>query len=289
GLRRAEDDGDVLLGQQLRDLVALAGAADDELEALLLGEGDDVADVARLIDAHEDGQLALRGAGQRLEAQVARDARAAGDGPVVAAGLLEPLAQAVHRAVVLLLDFAEAALAGGSEAEPEAAAAGAERRPVHDHDGAGRDLHLLDGPAGEVEDGALAGESGGGAAEPAAAAGQRERVRDAVGAGDGDVLAGRVHRGAGLEVRREVAQLVEVVGHVDRTDLGEAELRARVEEAGIDVQARGVDDAGAGGRVDVRAERGDAAALDDDAADERRGGHGVDGAAADDERLLCGG
>src|SRR5690606_14034553 len=221
----------------------------------------------------------LRGAGERLEAQVARDARAAGDGAVVAAGLFEPLAQVVDGAVVLFLDLAEAALAA---AEAEAAtAAGAGRGPVPDHGGAGLDLHLLDGPAAEAEDGALAGEAGGGAAEPAAA-GQRERVGDAVGAGDGDVLAGRVHGGAGLEVRREVAQLVEVVGHVDRIDLGEAELRAGVEEAGVDVQARGIDDAGAGGCVGIRADRGDAAALDDDVAGEGGAGHGVHGPAADD-------
>src|SRR5690606_41820463 len=182
-------------GHQLRAPVALAGAADDELQAFFLRESDDVPDVTGLVDAHEHGELTLRRACERLEAQVAGDARATGDGAVVAARLLEPLAQVVDGAVVLLLDLAEAALADGAEAEA-AAGAGAQRGPVHHHHGPRRDLHLLDGPAGEVEDGALAGEAGRHAAPATAAAGQRKRVRDAVGAGDGDVLAGRVHRGA---------------------------------------------------------------------------------------------
>src|SRR5690606_22693298 len=84
------------------------------------------------------------------------------------------------------------------------------------------------------------------------------------------------------------AELADVVGDVDGADLGEAELCAGVEEAGVDVQAGGVDDAGAGGRGGVRAGRDDAAVLDDDVAGEGGPGDRVHGPAADDERLLSG-
>src|SRR5690606_37442778 len=168
---------------------------------LLLRELDDVADVPRRLDSRQDRHLAPGYAGEGLEAEVARDPGASADGSVVVASRVQPRLELVNRPLVLLHRFAEApftARAAEAEAEAEPERPRPNRRPVHHHDGAREDVHLLDGPPGQVERGPLTGET----ARPAAAR-QRERVRDPVRTRHRDVLARRVNGRPRLEVRIE--------------------------------------------------------------------------------------
>ena len=64
-----------------------------------------------------------------------------------------------------------------------------------------------------------------------------------------------------MHLRRQVADLVVVARLGQRADFGEAEARPGVDQAGVDGQPRRVDDLGALGNGDVRAEGGDLSVL----------------------------
>ena len=114
------------------------------------------------------------------------------------------------------------------------------------------------------------------AAKAARHAGDGHGMGDAVGARDRDVIGGRMHRGGGIHLRVEGADLGDVVGRADGADLGQPELAHRIEEAGRHLEARAVDHLRTRGDRRRRADRQDLAVGDDHRAvvdDRARDGH----------------
>ena len=122
---------------------------------------------------------------------------------------------------------------------------------------------LFPGPAIEVHHGDLAAED---------AAGRRDGDRrHAVGPRDRDRVAVVVERDRACELRVEVEHLVGV-GESAGAGVGEAERRARVDPAGIDVGAGGVDDLAPAGTVTFGADGCDDAVADQDRSRARSSG-----------------
>src|SRR5207245_7651544 len=80
---------------------------------------------------------------------------------------------------------------------------------------------------------------------------------------NGKVLARGGNRGSGDNVRVVVSRFGGVHGGADRSDFAEAYLRDRIEEPGINFESFGINDPGAGGDFDSRANRGDLAVAND--------------------------
>ncbi len=140
------------------------------------------------------------------------------------------------------------------------------------HGGVTPHEHVLDRPAAR-------GKQGGGAGDVPALRDGGE-VGDAVGARDGDEFGVGIDRQPGLHLRDEVARFPVVHGGPHAADFDEAQVGARTDEAGVEVQPFEVEHAvrlcGDGG-----GDFGDFAAAHEHVTGcEGAAGHGVDGGAA---------
>jgi hypothetical protein len=124
-------------------------------------------------------------------------------------------------------------------------------RILHPHRGWSLDRHLLPGPTIKIDQRRLARN------QPPA--GVCDRGGDAVGSRDGDQFAVRLHGDDGAHVRVEIAELCRVMRLLDRADLGQAELRAGIDQPRIDRQPCRVNHLGISRRGDPRADLGDLA------------------------------
>src|SRR5439155_19028142 len=133
---------------------------------------------------------------------------------------------------------------------------GLDLRPIDHHGGTFPDQHFVNGPTGQMDRGGLAAQGSPAAAKVEAAAGRnRQDLGNAGSAGNGKVLARGGNRGSGDNVRVVVSRFGGVHGGADRSDFAEAYLRDRIEEPGINFESFGINDPGAGGDFDSRANR----------------------------------
>src|SRR5690242_4297103 len=97
----------------------------------------------------------------------------------------------------------------------------------------------------------------------AAAARNRQDFRDSGSARDGNVLARRGNRGSGHDVRVVIPCLRCIYGRTDRADLAQAHLRNRIKQAGINLQAFGVNHLSACGDFHAGADGSNLAVTND--------------------------
>src|SRR6202041_3361481 len=114
--------------------------------------------------------------------------------------------------------------------------AGLDRRPIDDHGDGAIDLHFVHGPTGKVEGGSLSSDQSAALQIEAGGAGRGDHRGDAACASDGNMRAGRVHGGGGDEFGIVITEFADVHRGVHGADFVQADLRDRIEHAGIDFE-----------------------------------------------------
>ena len=228
-------------------------AADHDVHADAIRERDGVANVADAVGARHQRRALFDDGHERLERPVGLAARARGFR--VRPRFVEQLRDLIEPRVALLLQILVGAIRGRAAAAEAAAAPAAERRELKGD--AGRRAHgaFLVREAVEIHHRDLSAED--------AAAGRGRHGGDAVGARHRNRVA------VVVEGDLRAQRLVELENFVDvavtaRAGIGEAERRARVDEAGVDVGAGGVNGLRAGRDRDVGADRFDDAVANHD-------------------------
>ena len=243
-LHRIDEHRHLRRGDLARHLPPFGGAGEDQLELPLPAEAQDGLDVARPVHGHDEGELSPdhRQQGLQVEPGEGVGAPVAGVVGLAVGGVVEGI----------LEGLLEAEQGGGPRAAGEVGALLAEHR---EH--GGRRAHQEIAGSSQGNDGALARD------EALARAGRHHGAGQPLDAVDRDEDRARVEGVGDAEGRGDAVVLhAGVPGACHGADLDDAERRERVEEAGSDDLAAGVDPPGAGGHGDGGADRADAAVLD---------------------------